>query len=267
VFLFFCSGHVLSASAANALRRCFCVASVLVKKVLSGIVWFTAALTCMLLLTAHTVSSGNETATAGRCEEEEHQTLQAGEDQTACMAEADLTALMDQEDEPAWREEEDQTDTGEQGEGPKTEEEGPSTMAEQDQTALVNDEHSHGQDIGEDKGKCQEGTLDKEEDDRGKCQAGTLDKEEDGKGRGNEPMEEEDKEAEGGSRRGDQLMEEEDKEEEGKGRGDQPMEEEDKEVEDEPEELVDGKPPSRLATLIRQSSTPPDLTTLTSEHL
>lgn len=206
----------------------------------------------MLLLTAHTVSSGNETATAGRCEEEKHQTLQAGEDQTACMAEADLTALMDQEDEPAWREEEDQTDTGEQGEGPKTEEEGPSTMAEQDQTALVNDEHSHGQDIGEDKGKCQEGTLDKEED---------------GKGRGNEPMEEEDKEAEGGSKRGDQIMEEEDKEEEGKGRGDQPMEEEDKEVEDEPEELVDGKPPSRLATLIRQSSTPPDLITLTSEHL
>lgn len=174
------------------------------------IAWFIAALTCMLLLTTHSVSSGDEAAGAERCEEEEDEALKAGKGQTACMAEADQTAYMDQEDEPAWLEipEKDQTGMGERGEGPKTEEEGQSATAEQDQTALVNEDQSHRQDIGKDKGECQEGTLDKEED--------------------------------------------------GKGSGDKPMEEEDKEVEDEPEELLDGRTPARSASLITQLSTRPN---------
>ncbi len=163
------------------------------------------------------VSSGDETAGAERCEEEEDQTFIAEEDQTTCMAKADQTACMDQEDEPAWLEEEDQTDKGEQGEGPKTEEEGQNAMVEQDQTAVVNKDFSLGQDVSKDKGKCQEGTLDKEED--------------------------------------------------GKGRGDQPTEAEDKEAEDEPEEVLDSRTPSRSASLARQFSRPPDLTALATEHL
>jgi len=149
----------------------------------------------------HSVSSGEDTA-AARCEEEEDEAPKAGKHQTACMAKADETACMDQEDVPAWLEEEEQTDMGEHGEGPKTEEEGQSAMAEQDQTAVVNKDFSHGQEIGKDKGKCQEGTIDKEED--------------------------------------------------GKGTGDKPMEEEDKEVEDEPEELADGRTPARSASVITQ---------------
>ncbi len=171
----------------------------------------------MLLLTTHDVCSGDETAGAERCEEEEDQTLKAEKDQTACMAEADETACMDQEDEPAWLEKEDQTVMGERGEGPKIAEEGQSAMVEQDQTALVNKDFTLGQGIGKDKGECREGTLDKAED--------------------------------------------------GKGRGEKPKEEEDKEVEDEPEELVDGRTPSRSASLTRQFSRPPDLTALATEHL
>ena len=163
------------------------------------------------------VSSGDETAGAERCEEEEDQTFIAEEDQTTCMAKADQTACMDQEDEPAWLEEEDQTDKGEQGEGPKTEEEGQNAMVEQDQTAVVNKDFSLGQEVSKDKGKCQKGTLDKEED--------------------------------------------------GKGRGDQPTEAEDKEAEDEPEEVLDSRTPSRSASLARQFSRPPDLTALATEHL
>ncbi|KAL0039027.1 hypothetical protein WJX77_005595 [Trebouxia sp. C0004] len=135
----------------------------------------------------------NAAAGAEKCEEEEDQSLQAGEQLTACMAEGDQTACMDQQDEPAWLEEQDQTGMGERGEGSKVEEEGQSAMAEQSQTALVNKGRSHGQGMGKTKGKCQEGTLDKEQD--------------------------------------------------GQRGGDKPMEEEDKEVEDEPEELVDGRTP------------------------
>ncbi|DBB01225.1 TPA: hypothetical protein ACH3X1_001099 [Trebouxia sp. C0004] len=138
-------------------------------------------------------AAGDETAGAEKCEEEEDQSLQAGEQLTACMAEGDQTACMDQQDEPAWLEEQDQTGMGERGEGSKVEEEGQSAMAEQSQTALVNKGRSHGQGMGKTKGKCQEGTLDKEQD--------------------------------------------------GQRGGDKPMEEEDKEVEDEPEELVDGRTP------------------------
>ena len=189
----------------------------------------------MSLLTTHSVSSGDETAGVERCEEEEDQTLKAGRDQAACMAKADQTALMEQEDEPAWLAEEDQTGKGERGERPQIEDEG---MAEQNQSAVVNKDQNHGQDICEDKGNGQEGTLDKEEDDQGKCQEGTLDKEEDDQGK-----------CQAGTL---------DKEEDGKGRGGKPMEEEDKEVEDEPEEVLDSRTPSRSATLIRQFSTRPN---------
>ncbi|KAA6428500.1 MAG: hypothetical protein FRX49_01376 [Trebouxia sp. A1-2] len=127
-------------------------------------------------------ATGDETAAAAeRCEEEEDQTLQAEQDQTACTAEAGQTACMDPEDEPAWLEEKDQTVMGERGEGPKIAEEGQIAMAEQDQTALGNKHLSLGQGIGQDKGEGQQGTLDEEEA---------------GKGRGEKPMEEEDKEAE-----------------------------------------------------------------------
>ncbi len=201
----------------------------------------------MSLLTTYSVSSGDNIAKSERCEEEEDQTPQAGKDQTACMAEADSTSLMDQEDEPAWLEEEDQTDMGEHGEGPQTAEEGQNSMAEQEQTALVNKDFSLGQAISGDKDKCQEGMLDKEED---------------GNGRGHQPTEEEDKEAEDGKGRGDQPMEE-----DGKGKGDQPAEEEDKEAEDEPEELLDGRTPSRSASLTRLFSRPPNQTASATEHL
>ena len=162
----------------------------------------------MWLLTTHSVSSGEETAGAESCEEEEDRTLQAQKDQTACMAEADQTAVVNHENEPAWLEAKDQTVMGEQGEGLKIEEEGQSAMAEQGQTADVNRDHSHERDNGINECECQEGRLDKEEED--------------------------------------------------KGRGEKPMEEEDKEVEDEPEELLDGRTPSRSASLMRQCSTRPN---------